>query len=264
MLGTDELVRQKYKLIEMIGNGSFGVVYKAYDVKCKNEVAVKFDTSNIGFLRHEATILNYLSSNKCKKIPLLYWFGIHKYLNSSIHCIVIPFYKCSLLQYIASNRIEVSQVDKLFNEILNVLESIHSLLVIHRDIKPENFMFNGKGELVLIDFGLSIFDMNNKKDNCNFTGNIIYASPNIHNLKTAKPIDDIISASYIYLFMCSGGILPWINLDDTSDIDDSKMRRILDSKMMNNIETQFPNTTWKIRIMKLLGKLYGGELLYKF
>jgi casein kinase 1 len=254
-----ELVRNRYKLIEKLGNGNFGVVYKAFDIKCDVNVAVKFDSSNIGFLRHEATILNYLSSNKCKNIPPIHWYGIY----SSVPCVVIPFYKCSLLQYITLNKMNELELDKLFNKMLNVLESIHIHMVIHRDIKPDNFMFDNKGDLMLIDFGLSTFDVKNDKDNCNFTGNIIYASPNIHNLKTAKAVDDIISASYIYIFISSGCKLHWMNIDDTNDINNSKMTKIYDAKLLTNLEIQLSNNLIsKRKIMCLLEKLYNGKKCY--
>jgi calcium-dependent protein kinase len=250
-----DLVRNRYRLDKEIGNGNFGVVYRAFDIKCNTDVAVKFDTSNIGFLRHEATILNYLSSNKCKNIPLIHWYGIHQL----VPCIVIPFYNYSLSQYIILNKIDESGLDNLFNKILKVLESIHALMVIHRDIKPDNFMFNNKGELVLIDFGLSTFDVNNKKDSYNFTGNVIYASPNIHKLKAAKAVDDIISATYIYFFILSGGKLPWSNIDDTNDINDLKIKKIIDHKMIENLEIHFPNNQ---KIVCLLEKLYSGIICY--
>ena len=87
----NDLVRNKYKLVEEIGKGNFGVVCKAIDIVSKKEVAVKFDTTKIKLLRHEATIINYLTSNKCKNIPIIYWFGI--YGDGLIPCIVMPLYK---------------------------------------------------------------------------------------------------------------------------------------------------------------------------
>jgi serine/threonine protein kinase len=254
-----DLIRNRYKLVEKIGNGNFGVVYKAFDIKCDVDVAIKFDRSNIGFLRHEATVLNYLSSNKCRNIPLIHWYGIY----SSIPCVVIPFYQYSLLQHVTLNKINELELEILFNKMLNILESIHIHMVIHRDIKPDNFMFNNKGDLILIDFGLSTFDLNTNKDSCNFTGNIIYASPNIHNLKAAKAIDDIISASYIYIFLGSGCNLHWMNMDDTTDINNSKMIKIYNAKMLSNLEIQLSNNIInKTKIMCLLEKLYRDKKCY--
>lgn len=258
-----EFVRNKYKLVEKIGRGNFGVVYNAFDVNRKTHVAVKFDTSNIGFLRHEATILNYLSSNKCKNIPLLHWYGIYKCADLFVPCIVIPFYKHSLIQHITNKKMQDIEIYNLFCQMLNILESIHTFMVIHRDIKPDNFMFNDKGVLVLIDFGLSTYFNDNCKDSNSFTGNIIYASPNIHNLKAAKVVDDIISASYIYIYMCNGGKLQWSNIDNTTEINDLKMMKIFEAKKLENLEIQSSKNVDHKKIICLLEKLYNGIVCYK-
>jgi serine/threonine protein kinase len=248
-----DLVRNKYKLVEEIGKGNFGVVCKAFDIVSKKEVAVKFDTTKIKLLRHEATIINYLTSNKCKNIPIIYWFGI--YGDCLIPCIVMPLYKYSILQYISLQEIDEFVI---FKKMLTILETIHSLFVIHRDIKPDNFMFDSNGELFLLDFGLSTFVEEDKSNEPHFTGNAIYASPNIHNLKAAKVIDDVISVSYVYLYMCYRGKLPWSHIDDTTIINSSKLEKIVIAKKIENIE----NDILDVKFIHFLNKLYCDILCY--
>ena len=248
-----DLVRNKYKLVEEIGKGNFGVVCKAIDIVSKKEFAVKFDTTKIKLLRHEATIINYLTSNKCKNVPIVHWFGI--YGDGLIPCIVMPLYKYSILQYISLKKTDKNDI---LIKMLSILESVHSLFVIHRDIKPDNFMFDGNGELFLLDFGLSTFVGENKSNEPHFTGNAIYASPNIHNLKTAKVIDDVISVSYVYLYLCYGGKLPWSHIDDTTIINSSKLEKIVIAKKIENIE----NDTIDVKFIHFLNKLYCDILCY--
>jgi serine/threonine protein kinase len=248
-----DLVRNKYKLVEEIGKGNFGVVCRAIDIVSKKEVAVKFDTTKIKLLRHEATIINYLTSNKCKNIPIVYWFGI--YGDGLIPCIVMPLYKYSILQYISFKKIDEIVILK---KMLTILESIHSLFVIHRDIKPDNFMFDSNGELFLLDFGLAAFVEEDKSNEQHFTGNAIYASPNIHKLKAAKVIDDVISVSYVYLYMCYGGKLPWSHIDDTTIINSSKLEKIIIAKRIENIE----NDIIDVKFIRFLNKLYCDILCY--
>lgn len=259
------LVRNKYELMNEIGKGKFGVVYKAIDIQCKKEVAVKFDGSKVGLLRNEATILNYLTSNKCGNIPLIHWYGL--YGNDCIPCIVIPFYEYSLSQYILLKNPLTSQLNILFSRMLKILESIHNLYVIHRDIKPDNFMFNKYGELTLIDFGISSFCHPNIEDKkpSQFTGNLIYASPSVHNLNICKAIDDIISLSYVYLFMCCDGKLHWTNLNETTTVCNSKIEKILTEKKIENIELHISlNDNIDKKISSFLRKLYNGVVCYEF
>lgn len=258
----DELVRNKYKVMNEIGNGNFGVVHKGFDIQREIFVAIKFEHSKIGILRNEATILNYLSSNKCKYSPIIYWYGIH--INSP--CIVMPLYKISLSQYIISNHYDVCNINKIFITMLHILETIHNLSVIHRDIKTDNFMLNDNGEPVLIDFGLSSFhhNRNDTRVMTSFTGNAIFASPNVHRLQVANVVDDIISISYIYLFMCNHGKLQWMNIDDTTKLNDTKLEKIFVSKKMENIEKHVFISNIDKRIIVLLRKLYHNDVCYKF
>jgi serine/threonine protein kinase len=258
-----ELVRNKYRLLEEIGKGKFGIVYKATDICCKKVVAVKFDSTEIGLLRHEATVLNHLTLNKCKNIPIIYWYGV--YGSKRIPCIVTPYYKFSLLQYISLKNMKLTEINDLFYTMLETLRTIHSSYVIHRDIKPDNFMFNEFGKLTLIDFGLSIFYTDSDDDETpSFIGNLIYASPNVHNLNVAKAIDDVISVSYVYMYMCYGGDLQWININGTANMDNSKLDSILNLKKIENIEKNV-SLTEKVhkRFTKFLKKLYQGILCYE-
>lgn len=257
------LVRNKYKLMNIIGEGKFGVVYEALDIENEKKVAIKFDSSNIGLLRHEATVLNFLTSKKCQNIPLIYWYGM--YGNNSVPCIVIPLYKCSLCEYINHNNRSFIQNKNIFVNMLSIIKTIHNLSVIHRDIKPDNFMLNDKEQLVLIDFGLSsFFSENDNETTEHFTGNVIYASPNIHNLKIAKVVDDIISILYVYMFICFDGKLPWINIDDNISLNDTKINRIKMSKNIENIELYVSSNTSKVdeRLTKYMRKLYAGIICY--
>lgn len=259
------LVRGKYELMNEIGKGKFGVVYRALDIQCNKKVAIKFDNSKVGLLRHEATVLNYLTANKCKNTPLLYWYGL--YSSNLTPCIVIPLYEYSLLQYITSTKIETIELRTLFNKMLNILQSIHNLFILHRDIKPDNFMLNNNGNLILIDFGLSSFyvDGDEEKKSSQFTGNIIYASPNVHDLKVSKAIDDIISTSYVYLFMCCGGKLHWANLNETTSINNLKIDRIISEKKIENIELNLSsNVNIDKKVFTFLRKLYSGVASYNF
>jgi serine/threonine protein kinase len=174
-----ELVRNKYRLVEEIGKGKFGIVYKAIDIYSNDYVAVKFDSTEVGLLRHEATILNYLTSNKCKNIPMIYWYGV--YGTNRVPCVVTPYYKFTLLQYIIHRNMKLAELNVLLNTMLKTLETIHKLSVIHRDIKPDNFMFDESGRLTLIDFGLSTFYEKklNEEKVVSFVGNLMYASPNV-------------------------------------------------------------------------------------
>lgn len=262
-----ELVGGKYELSDVIGKGKFGLVMKATDTTSKL-FAVKFSDSELCIIRHEAMILNYLNSKKCKNVPLVHWYGIF----SGIPCIVISHYNYSLSNATSSNTV-------LIDQMLTIIKNVHDLFVTHRDIKPENFMVNHKNEVVLIDFGLATFcledeikDKNNdttvfteqseaKRSKTTFTGNILFASPNIHSLKKARKIDDVISIAYIYIYLYFKSDLPWIKLKD----DEFKLEKIFNLKKIENIESFMDKATPNIEIVKIMSfvrRLYNGILTY--
>jgi serine/threonine protein kinase len=216
------LIKNKYKILEKMGEGKFGAVYKGKNINSNEPVAVKLEhkSNTVKILRTETTILNYLYKNGCKFIPLVHWFGI--FLESPT--LVMTYYEQSLESYIEKNRnISLEKKEKIFQVILNIIESVHEQYVIHRDIKPQNFMMKGT-ELFLIDFGMATMyvDSNKihipeKKDKTDLIGTPRFMSINIHNGWEPSRRDDIISACYIYMYMLFGN-LPWDNSDNRHEL----------------------------------------------
>lgn len=243
-----DIVCSKYKLSDVIGSGKFGIVMKAMD-KAHKVFAVKLSASDGCLLiRNEAIVLNYLNSKKCRNVPIVHWYGIY----GETPCIVIPYYNCCLIN-------AKTPCMDLINQMLIIIKNVHDLCVIHRDIKPENFMINHKNEVVLIDFGLATFCLKNKVEHIErttFTGNILYASPNIHGFKEATKIDDIISIAYVYIYLCSDCRLPWMELED----DEFKMGKIFNLKKIENIVLQSNFKTAKI--VSIIDRFYNGIVGY--
>ena len=207
----NNIIQDKYTVVEKIGNGKFGTVYLGYSDKEK--VAIKFDNSLLGILKHEVKILYYLNEKNSIGIPKIYWYGI-----SPIHfpCFVMPYYDCTLRNYVYIQSNKPDLILGMINNMLSILNNIHNSFVIHRDLKPDNFMIKN-GEIFLIDFGLATFYIDGKTGihvECNnyredIIGTLIYASYNIHLGHTHSRRDDCIQLCYIFLYIILGGSLPW-------------------------------------------------------
>lgn len=259
------LVNNKYRIVKELGKGKFGKVYQATDLH-GTKVAIKYDVSNLGMLRHEATILNYLHQRQCNtnNIPKIHWYGKvpnlvedqktdglcpvdfgdddelkKEEVSHTYSCLVIPYYECTLSEYITSikdpihssknirsligsSNSECGNIRSYLNRImiqsmLSILEAIHNVYVIHRDLKPENFMMK-HGQVYLIDFGLSTFFVDgdngehvpiNTEPKQDLVGSPLYASIHVHRGYKASRRDDCIQLGYIWLYMAMGGNLPW-------------------------------------------------------
>ena len=213
------IINNRYTIEKFIGKGHFGVVYKGQSISNAFSVAIKYDHNNVGIVKHEAKMLNYLQEKNMKKIPLVYWFGVcfEPFHKKNLPCLIMPFYDCSLTTYMKNNEITKKNLSALMIFILKILENIHTRYVIHRDIKPDNFMIKG-GDVFLIDFGFSTFYVNDKFEhtpllvNKNIVGTPLYISHNTHCGITPSRRDDLISLGYLYLKMLMG-YLEWENND---------------------------------------------------
>lgn len=209
------IIRDKYTVVEKIGNGKFGTVYLGYSNAEK--VAIKFDNSLLGILKHEVEILYFLNEKKCNGIPKIYWYGCSNPIVSPIQypCFIMPYYDCTLCQYISiqPKKDDIGMI-KMIKNMLSILNNIHNSFVIHRDLKPDNFMIKN-GEIFLIDFGLATFYIDGKSGvhignntRTDIIGSLLYASYNIHLGHTHSRRDDCIQLCYIFLYIILG-FLPW-------------------------------------------------------
>lgn len=110
----------------------------------------------------------------------------------------------------------VADVQAMTMELLNILKRIHARNIIHQDLKPQNIMRNGKGGLVIIDFGLSTILPPNcssivKQKKRGFIGTPRYASISAHKGLIQTPKDDIESLLYVMGFMMRKKA-PWFQL----------------------------------------------------
>jgi serine/threonine protein kinase len=145
-------VANKYRLIEPIGNGAFGYIYKALNIRNGQQVALKMEPlmAETKMLKNETKIYQYLNGQE--GIPNVLWFGVDdKNFYMAIDLLGPSLQKIRDNSKPFSLKLAVS----ISRIIVKRLECIHQRGLIHRDVKPDNFLF-GLGEknklLYLIDF----------------------------------------------------------------------------------------------------------------
>jgi serine/threonine protein kinase len=221
-----ELINKKYLILNKIGSGSFGSIFKGQNVRTKEFVAIKVERINdeLKLLKNESKIYQYL--NDCSGIPSVKWFG----KDDNNYYMVIDLLGNSLQEL--KNKLSsfsLALVLKIGVKIILLLKTIHEKGLVHRDIKPDNFLFgqNKLTDLYLIDFGLCKTYLDNDihipiKSTHSIIGSFNYASIMSHKRIDLSRRDDLESLGYMLLYFISDN-LPWNNESDENEIIKKKL-----------------------------------------
>ena len=159
-----------YTLIEEIGSGGGGVVYRAYHERLHTDVVVKKIRENVRGILESRAEADILKNIKHTCLPRVYDF---LEIDNEIYTVMDYIPGKSLDKaLLEAGRFPQKQVLKWAEELAEALEYLHSRKppVIHSDIKPANIMLTPEGKICLIDFNVSLAFDSGRKTSAGISG----------------------------------------------------------------------------------------------
>ncbi len=202
-----QIIKERYEIIQLLGEGGMSYVYKANDKQLKRTVAIKTLKPNYvqqekfveRFKREAQTAANLNHPN----IVQIFDWGI-----GEEPFFVMEYIEGNTLTSIIAKRRTISLNDVLFigAQVSSGLQAAHSKGLVHRDIKPGNIMITPEGKVKVTDFG--IVSLQNEESDITKTGSILgtasYISPEQAQGKPVSKESDLYSLGTVLYELITG------------------------------------------------------------
>jgi len=246
----------KYKIIEELGKGGMGVVYKAKDTKLKRTVALKFlppeltcdSEAKDRFIQEAQAAAALDHTNICTV------YEVDEFQGQNF--IAMAYIKGeSLKDKIESGQLDIDEALDIAAQVAEGLQEAHEKGIVHRDIKPANIMLTEKGKAKITDFGLAKLSWGaNLTKTSTIMGTVAYMSPEQAKGETVDHRTDIWSLGAV-LYEILTGKLPF-----KSHHDQAIIYSILNEEPepIPNIRSEVPKELERI-VRKALAKNPGDR-----
>lgn len=198
----------KYEVVDKLGEGGMGVVYKAIDPGIGRSVAIKMMTGsfadNPDLLKRFQREAQSAGTLQHPNIVIIYELGTednHPYM-------AMEYLDGESLENIVESKRRMPLVDKLeiMIQVLNGLQYAHEHGIVHRDIKPGNVMVLKDGKIKIVDFGIARISDNSMTKTGQIVGTINYMSPEQFNGHIVDGRSDIFSSGVMFYEFLTGAL----------------------------------------------------------
>ncbi|KAG5490977.1 hypothetical protein JIQ42_00863 [Leishmania sp. Namibia] len=235
----------RFRVGRRIGGGSFGEIFEGVDTRTGEMVAIKVErakTAHPQLLTESQHYSLFSQGRAAAYMPTI--FGYSSESDFNVMAMELMGLSLEDLHEQCGNRFSLKTTLMLADQILWIIEIVHSRGILHRDIKPENFIMGlGKKEhhVYIIDFGLAKKYRDPRthahipyKEGKSLTGTARYCSINTHLGVEQGRRDDMEGIGYLLIYLLRGS-LPWQGLKAPNK--DQKYNMIAHLKMSTSVES---------------------------
>jgi serine/threonine protein kinase/Flp pilus assembly protein TadD len=198
-----------YKILEQIGEGGMGVVYKALDTRLDRHVAIKFlppqfrsDKDAKARFIHEAKAASALNHSNIAVVH-----DIGETADGQMFIVMAYYDGQTLRDKIKGGPVSVDETVDIVSQIASGLAAAHQKDILHRDIKPANILMTERGEAKLADFGLAKLAGQTKLTKTGTTvGTVSYMSPEQASGQEVDHRSDVFSLGVVLYELLTGEV----------------------------------------------------------
>lgn len=221
----ENLLNDRYRILEVAGEGGMGIVYKAEDIRLKGSIVAIKQIKTDKLLGEEKDNLISTFENEASALIRLRHASIPRVLDYFVTtdmncCIVMDYIEGNTIYDIVKNNGKMNEAEVLryLDDISSVLTYLHSRnpKLIFRDLKPSNLMVDTDNKIKIIDFGIARnFDCMKDNDTSYYVSHG-YSAPEQYGFGQSDERSDIYSLGCVLYFMLTSE-KPQINLSNYMD-----------------------------------------------
>ncbi|WP_238847269.1 serine/threonine-protein kinase [Nocardia arthritidis] len=160
-IDTGQLIAEHYRLVERIGSGGTGVVWRAVDERLQRSVAVKQIHVKASLPEGERDVLRQRAIREARNAARFQHPNAIVVFDITEHdgdpCLVMEYLKSRSLAMVlsAQGTLPLTQVGRIGEQVASALIAAHQAGIVHRDVKPGNVLLDDHGTVKITDFGIS-------------------------------------------------------------------------------------------------------------
>lgn len=212
-----------YRILDLLGKGGMGSVYKAFDLKLERFVAIKFLSESysknvkvVDRFRNEAR-----NQAKLNHPNIIAVYGYEEGENN--FAIIMEYFNGFSLDELFTRKknLSLNEAIPIVKQILYGISFAHKHGLIHRDIKPSNILINMNGDVKIMDFGISSSLYLTQLDAFTQSGTLLYLSPEQIQGEPASERSDIYAIGLTFFEMLAG--VPLLQAKNNYEIVNTKI-----------------------------------------